>query len=196
MCHHFFEFPTLDLLFRSDGDLTQVGEKGISLSGGQKQRINIARALYFDAPITLFDDSFSALDAHVGYAVFKNVILGALSGRTRVLVTHALHFLPFVDHIVVLDNGEIAERGSYDNLVEKGNVFGELVKQFGVQGGEEMKEEEKEEDVGEEKEGEGKANKAFKPAAAIMQAEERYTGSVGWQSKRPFTLLEASPHPP
>lgn len=77
------------------GDMTEVGEKGISLSGGQKQRINIARALYYSADIVCLDDPFSALDAHVGKAVFNNAIQGALAGKTRLLVTHALHFRKF-----------------------------------------------------------------------------------------------------
>lgn len=157
-----------------------VGEKGISLSGGQKQRINIARALYFDTPITLFDDSFSALDAHVGHAVFQNAIMGSLRGRTRILVTHALHFLPNVDRILVLDHGAIVEEGSYAELIARGGTFSTLIKDFGTN-----------EVVGEqalapeviqaEDKGEVEKKKVL-PATALMQTEERYKGSVGWQS--------------
>lgn len=81
-----------DLEMLPQGDMTEVGEKGISLSGGQKQRINIARALYYSADVICLDDPFSALDAHVGKAVFNNAIQGSLAGKTRLLVTHALHF--------------------------------------------------------------------------------------------------------
>ena len=157
-----------------------VGEKGISLSGGQKQRINIARALYFDAPITLFDDSFSALDAHVGHAVFRNAIMGSLSGRTRILVTHALHFLPSADRILVLDRGTIVEDGSYEELLAHGGTFSTLIKEFGTNEAVGEQSAVKEVDQGEEK-GEGEKKKTT-PAAALMQAEERYKGSVGWQS--------------
>ncbi|OJA16609.1 hypothetical protein AZE42_10766, partial [Rhizopogon vesiculosus] len=97
-------------------DLTEVGEKGISLSGGQKQRINICRAIYCNTDIQIFDDPLSALDAHVDKAVFENV-LKRNTGKTRILVTHALHFLPDVDYIYTLVDGRIAERGTYLELM-------------------------------------------------------------------------------
>ncbi|CAE7233383.1 unnamed protein product, partial [Rhizoctonia solani] len=96
----------LDLELLPDGDMTEIGEKGINLSGGQKQRVNIARALYDNsAEIFLLDDPLSAVDAHVGHALFHNAILGNLKarGKTVLLVTHALHFLPAVDHVYTLE---------------------------------------------------------------------------------------------
>ncbi|GAB1524453.1 hypothetical protein RhiTH_007607 [Rhizoctonia solani] len=95
-----------DLELLPDGDLTEIGEKGINLSGGQKQRVNIARALYDNAAeIFLLDDPLSAVDAHVGHALFHNAILNNLKarGKTVLLVTHALHFLPAVDHVYTLE---------------------------------------------------------------------------------------------
>ncbi len=79
-------------------DLIEIGSKGINLSGGQKQRIAIARALYADADIYVIDDCLSALDAHVGKSIFVNVIMGALASKTRVLATHATHFLKDIEH--------------------------------------------------------------------------------------------------
>ena len=87
--------------------------QGISLSGGQKQRINICRAIYVGADIQIFDDPISALDAHVGKHVFQNVFLNAEPGKTRVLVTHALHVLDKTDYIYVMDEGAIVEQGTY-----------------------------------------------------------------------------------
>lgn len=82
-----------DCLQLPDGDLTEIGERGINISGGQKQRVNVARALYYDADIVIFDDPLSALDAHIGQAMFDRAMIKMLkgSGKTVILVTHALH---------------------------------------------------------------------------------------------------------
>ena len=93
----------VDLATLPNGDLTEIGEKGINLSGGQKQRLSIARALYADADIYLFDDPLSALDAHVGRAVFNNVIRDRLSGKARVLVTNQLQFLHSASRLYITD---------------------------------------------------------------------------------------------
>ncbi|KAL5526288.1 hypothetical protein ACEPAF_8011 [Sanghuangporus sanghuang] len=130
-----------DLAILPDGDLTEIGEKGINLSGGQKQRINIARALYYDADIVILDDPLSAVDAHVGKALFQDAILGALRsrGKTIILVTHALHFLSHCDYIYAMAPGNIGEHGTYEELMEKGGEFSRLAREFG---GEQKREEE------------------------------------------------------
>lgn len=106
---------TADLAMLPGGDQTEIGEKGINLSGGQKQRVSLARAVYSGADIYIFDDPLSAVDSHVGKHIFDNVICenGMLKGKTRFLVTHAISYLPRVDEIFVMANGEISESGSY-----------------------------------------------------------------------------------
>ncbi|KAK1259372.1 ABC transporter C family member 3 [Acorus gramineus] len=90
-----------DLEILPFGDQTIIGERGINLSGGQKQRIQIARALYHGADIYLFDDPFSAVDAHTGSHLFKECLLGLLTSKTVIYVTHQMEFLTSADLILV-----------------------------------------------------------------------------------------------
>ncbi|KAJ1525343.1 hypothetical protein ONE63_010161 [Megalurothrips usitatus] len=119
----------LDMLV--GGDQTEIGEKGINLSGGQKQRVSLARAVYNDADVYLLDDPLSAVDSHVGKHIFENVIgpSGLLRNKTRVLVTHGIAFLPFVDRIVVLKDGTVSEEGSYQELMQRKGAFAEFLVQ-------------------------------------------------------------------
>ncbi|EKM58258.1 uncharacterized protein PHACADRAFT_171522 [Phanerochaete carnosa HHB-10118-sp] len=186
-----------DLQVLADGDLTEIGEKGINLSGGQKQRVNIARALYHDADTVIFDDPLSAVDAHVGRALFNDAILGALRnrGKTVILVTHALHFLSQCDYIYTIDNGNIAAQGKYNDLVEHNDTFAKLMKEFG---GEDKREEGVEEEeaamtqaprsnIGIE-EAKLKSEAVERVGAGsgklegrLIVAEKRTTGSVSWK---------------
>ncbi|GAA5994171.1 uncharacterized protein JCM10292_001909 [Rhodotorula paludigena] len=171
-----------DLEMLPFGDDTEIGEKGVTLSGGQKQRVNIARALYYDSDIVLLDDPLSAVDAHVGKHLFDKAICGALAGKTRVLVTHALHFLPHVDYVICLDDGQITQEGTYADLVnDKTGAFSKLMAEFGG----EMDEKKVEEDVEKEEQAVAEKTDAVeekKPekakAKALMQEEERAVGSV------------------
>ena len=108
-----------DLEIFEAGDLTEIGEKGVNLSGGQKARISIARALYCDKDIYMFDDPISALDANVGMKVMKNCIIKHLSGKTRILVTHALQYVSFSDRIIYMNKGEIKWIGTYEEIKEQ-----------------------------------------------------------------------------
>uniref|UniRef100_A0A672LWS9 ABC-type glutathione-S-conjugate transporter n=1 Tax=Sinocyclocheilus grahami TaxID=75366 RepID=A0A672LWS9_SINGR len=119
--------PDLDLL--PGRDQTEIGEKGINLSGGQKQRVSLARAVYSSADVYLLDDPLSAVDSHVGKHLFERVIgpKGLLKDKTRILVTHGISFLPYVDEIVVLVNGVVSEVGSYDGLRASKGAFSEFL---------------------------------------------------------------------
>ncbi|PKA63427.1 ABC transporter C family member 3 [Apostasia shenzhenica] len=116
-----------DLEILSFGDQTVIGERGINLSGGQKQRVQIARALYQDADIYLFDDPFSAVDAHTGSHLFKECLLGILASKTVVYVTHQVEFLHSADLILVMKDGIIAQIGTYSEIMTSGSDFMELV---------------------------------------------------------------------
>ncbi|CAL9178065.1 unnamed protein product [Musa hybrid cultivar] len=116
-----------DLEIMPNGDQTVIGERGINLSGGQKQRVQIARAIYHDADIYMFDDPFSAVDAHTGSHLFKECLLGFLSSKTVVYVTHQVEFLPSADLILVIRDGRIVQAGKYNEIINSGIEFMELV---------------------------------------------------------------------
>ncbi|KIR43264.1 metal resistance protein ycf1 [Cryptococcus deuterogattii 99/473] len=109
-----------DLAVLSSGDMTEVGEKGVSLSGGQKARICLARAVYARADIYLLDDPLAAVDSHVGRHIFDKVIgpNGLLSSKARILCTNAVTFLPQADQIISLRRGIVLERGTYEEAMK------------------------------------------------------------------------------
>jgi ABC-type multidrug transport system fused ATPase/permease subunit len=110
-----------DLRLLPGGDLTEIGERGVTLSGGQRQRISLARAVYANTDTVLLDDVLSAVDPHVGKSIFDECICGAMGGKTRVMVTNAVQFLPNADLILVLDgSGNVAFQGSYSMLRQSG----------------------------------------------------------------------------
>ncbi|XP_052283971.1 ATP-binding cassette sub-family C member 3-like isoform X3 [Dreissena polymorpha] len=135
------------------GEMEKVGGTvnvdGINLSGGQKQRVSLARAVYFDSDIYILDDPLSAVDANVGKHIFEHVIgkNGVLKDKTRVLVTHGIHWLPHVDTIVVVTNGEISETGSYEALLGHDGAFSKFLKTYLIEHQEELEAAEEEDAV-------------------------------------------------
>ncbi|XP_012946646.1 multidrug resistance-associated protein 1 [Aplysia californica] len=121
-----------DLEILIGGENAEIGEKGTNMSGGQKQRVSLARAVYYDADVYLFDDPLSAVDTHVGKHIFKNVISnsGMLKNKTRVLVTHGIHWLPMVDSIIVLHQGKIIQKGTYEELLTKDGPFAQFLRDY------------------------------------------------------------------
>jgi len=157
-----------------NGDLTEIGERGITISGGQKQRLNIARAIYFDADIVLMDDPLSAVDAHVGRHIFDNAILGLLKDKCRILATHQLWVLNRCDRIIWMENGKIQAIDTFDNLMRDSVAFQQMLETTAVEDrkdGGPLLPAVADEDAGDKKKKKGKS---------LMQSEERAVSSVPW----------------
>jgi len=107
------------------GFKTMIGERGVTLSGGQKQRISIARAVFKQPKILIFDDCLSAVDTKTEEEILNN--LGeVMTGRTSLLIAHRISTIKNADKIIVLDNGEIVEQGTHDALMKQKKVYFEL----------------------------------------------------------------------
>lgn len=108
-----------------DGYNTIIGEKGFGLSGGQKQRVAIARALLKNAPVTILDDCTSALDIETESKIFKSLD-SHFQGRTLVMATHRAVALKDFDEIIFLENGKVAERGTFNELMELNGKYADI----------------------------------------------------------------------
>lgn len=104
---------------------TVLGERGVTLSGGQKQRVSIARALIKDSPILILDDSLSSVDTETEEKILNN--LEKLTNRkTTIIISHRISTIQNADEIIVLDDGQIIERGTHDILVENNGLYNYL----------------------------------------------------------------------
>lgn len=104
---------------------TIVGERGITLSGGQKQRISIARALIKTPQIVIFDDCLSAVDAKTEKEIIDNLYL-YLQHKTAIIITHRIFSLLQFDKIIVLDQGQIVEQGTHQQLMQKKGFYADM----------------------------------------------------------------------
>ncbi len=108
-----------------DGYQSLVGERGLKLSGGEKQRIAIARTLLKNPQIFIFDEATSALDSHTEKAI-QQQLEGLAKNHTTIIIAHRLSTVTHADQILVLDQGEIAERGTHDELLKKNGLYAAL----------------------------------------------------------------------
>jgi ATP-binding cassette subfamily B multidrug efflux pump len=106
---------------------TILGERGVNLSGGQKQRTAIARAIIKDSPILIMDDSLSAVDTDTEDTIISN-LKNIRKGKTTIMIAHRVSTVQSADHILILEEGKIAEYGTYQQLLDKKGLFAQMVK--------------------------------------------------------------------
>ena len=104
---------------------TLVGERGITLSGGQKQRTAIARAILRDPRILILDDALSSVDTYTEEVILTR-LQQVLRGRTAILISHRISTVRGADQIIVLAAGRIVERGTHQELLERGSYYPDL----------------------------------------------------------------------
>jgi ATP-binding cassette, subfamily B, multidrug efflux pump len=113
------------ILEMDEGYDTVIGERGVSLSGGQKQRIAIARGLLMDPSILILDDATSNVDTETEFAI-QQALAELMKGRTTFVIAHRLLTLKSADQILVMDKGEIVERGKHEDLLRKGGIYANI----------------------------------------------------------------------
>ncbi|KAI8979516.1 hypothetical protein BDF20DRAFT_906115 [Mycotypha africana] len=187
-----------DLSILEDGDLTEIGEKGITLSGGQKARVSLARAVYSRAQNVLMDDVLSAVDAHTAKHLYEKCLLGPLmKDRTRILITHHVSLcLKGCSYIVHIDNGRASFVGA-PNVLQRSEGFASIV--------DENEEDtiEEEESAAEEQSVEGTlaldsneanlSDNATKKPRALIEDETKATGMVKLRLYSMYIRMVGSP---
>ena len=180
--------PDLEML--PAGDLTEIGERGITISGGQKQRLNIARAIYFDADVVIMDDPLSAVDAHVGRQIFDKAIMQLLKDKARILATHQLWVLSRCDKIVWMDSGRIHAIDTFENLIREHTGFKSLMESTASEDAKQDGGKAAETDVEEDEK--NVDQKSRKSGAALMQAEEKPVDSIPWSTYGAYVKASGS----
>ena len=116
-----------DFITKKDaGFQTNIGDRGTKLSGGERQRLTIARAIVKNPPILILDEATSSLDTESERLV-QDAINNMMQNRTSIVIAHRLSTIRHADEIVVLQKGEIVERGTHDELLQKQGYYYRLV---------------------------------------------------------------------
>ena len=118
-----------DLNLLPGGEMTEISSNGQNISGGQKARISLARAIYKNADIYLFDDPISSVDPINSERIFKNVLLEYLKNKTRILIKHEIRNIELFSKIIYLKNGKVVFCGSYQELI-KSNIYQVLLDEY------------------------------------------------------------------
>ncbi|WP_418114940.1 ABC transporter ATP-binding protein [Vibrio scophthalmi] len=121
--HDFIQ--TLNDPFGNEGYDAQVGERGVKLSGGQRQRVAISRVLLKDAPLLVLDEATSALDSEVEAAIQES-LYELMEGKTVIAIAHRLSTIAAMDRLIVLDQGQIVEQGSHQELLQNNGIYAQL----------------------------------------------------------------------
>jgi ABC-type multidrug transport system fused ATPase/permease subunit len=173
-----------DFAIMPAGDKTEIGDRGINLSGGQRQRVSIARALYANRDVYVFDDPFSAVDSHVAKHLIENAVVKYIrgQGKTGFIVTNQLQFLSYADRVIMLKGGRIVEQGKFEDLMANGREFAALIKEFGVfekdEDGEESSSEASRKAPVKKPTQDANAEKKEEGSGALTGSEERESGSI------------------
>ncbi|ODV86927.1 hypothetical protein CANARDRAFT_6494 [[Candida] arabinofermentans NRRL YB-2248] len=177
------------------GDMSEIGERGITLSGGQKARINLARAVYADKDIILLDDVLSAVDAKVGKHIMEECIMGLLGSKTRVLATHQLSLIGSADRILFMNGDGSIDLGTFKELSEKNSAFVKLM-EFSKQSEEDEEEEVAEEEIkfNEEQyiqrsQTAAMSMKDEEPEGKLVKDEEQAVNGIQWEVYKTYLNL-------
>ena len=118
-CHDFIEALP-------QGYETMIGEAGSTLSGGEKQRISIARAILKDAPIVILDEATASVDTD-NESYIQEAISELVKGKTLLVIAHRLNTIQNADQILVIDNGQIAQQGTHEELLKQPGIYQDFV---------------------------------------------------------------------
>lgn len=169
-----------DLDILPAGDMTEIGERGITLSGGQKARINLARAVYSCPEIILLDDVLSAVDLKVGRKIMDECILGILQGKTRILATHQLSLIGAANRIFYLNGDGTLEVGTLDSLMASSPGFKTLMEhRHETDTKEDEKEQEEQQEIVRSLTAKETAKLAQEDGKLITE-EQKSVNAIGW----------------